>query len=378
LAEALDMPLEILNPILIELSPLKLFVRQGDLIEVDKEMRKYLESEIVKFDPDYEMGMEYLQCLLAKVPIHAIPNWYALSRTADHLFLSIVEKHLLTPQIYQRYLNELVIDYPYAMDIGRQAMKAPGFKLKAKDVMEKYKISHEAFEECMLHLEYNLVCCLGYQQNGDEYEEIVTPFFEWRDYMSFLNSTAPTSIAASDEILKDYADDFGFLKSIAQSLTVKTEASTNERERMCQLHLINDDNTPTQRVEQWLQLPLQEQAATLYRMVLQTQSEDETHSEKDVRQAKKSLKRAIRSGWIYFEDFIRGFVKPLGNAEPVSLKNRGKRWRYVRPVLSAKEEKFVYEAIFGVFQEVGIVSTGKHAGKPCFCVTPFGRLSLED
>ena len=125
LAGALEITQQQLLPLLDILSPTKLFVRQGDHLIVDKEMRKYLESQIDKFDPDYEMGMDYLQSLLAKVPIHAIPNWYALSRASDHVFSAIVEKHLDTPQIYHRYLEDLVIDFPHALQIGREVMKAP-------------------------------------------------------------------------------------------------------------------------------------------------------------------------------------------------------------------------------------------------------------
>jgi hypothetical protein len=33
------------------------------------------------------------------------------------------------------------------------------------------------------------MCCIGYQKVGDEFKEVVTPFHEWREYLSFLKNT---------------------------------------------------------------------------------------------------------------------------------------------------------------------------------------------
>lgn len=380
-ADALDITPQEVLPHLEKLSPTKLFTRQGDHIIVDKEMRKYLESQIDKFDPDYELGMEYLQTLLAKVPMHAIPNWYALSRASDHVFSAIIEKHLLTPQIYQRYLDELVIDFPDAVNVARDVMKAPNFMLTASDVMEKYKMSHEDFEECVLHLEYNLACCHGYQQIGDTFEEVITPFYEWSEYLTYLMETVPDTISSTDRIRRDYRDDFGFLKHITENVEALQNPPKKILSQMQLLHLIEETDegfVPTKRADYWLELPLQEQAATLYRQILHTTYKDKVFNDNDLRQTQKSLKRVTKAGWIYFEDFLKGFTLPLGSAEPTTLKNRGKRWRYTRPTIAEKEIEFIQNAIFDTFLQVGIVATGTHDGKLCFCVTPFGRMSTED
>ena len=68
---------------------------------IDKETRKYFESQFAKFEEDFKPDMEFLQSLLRKVPIEVLPSWYAISRTSNHIFSSIIEKYLLTPQIFQ-------------------------------------------------------------------------------------------------------------------------------------------------------------------------------------------------------------------------------------------------------------------------------------
>lgn len=381
LADALEISLPELNSQLEQLSDIKLFVRRDEAIIVDKEMRKYLESQMIKFDPDYEMGIDFLQNIFSKIPIQAIPNWYALSRTSDHLFSSLIEKYLETPQLYQRYLDEMEIDFPNALQIGKEVLKSPDFCLNATYVMDKYKISHDEFEECILHLEYNLMCCLSYRQVGDKWEEIVTPFHEWREYLTFLRDTAPTSIANPEEIERDYADDFGFLNLLTEHVKKKISVSEKIVAKMLLLHLLEE--TPnglqhSQRTDHWLQLPLHEQAATLYRRMLHHPYVNELFNDRDLRHVQKSLKRVTKAGWIYFEDYLLGLTKAIGTTEPVQLKNRGKRWSYTRPIYTQSEKEFVYHAIFETFLQVGIVATGRHNGKACFSVTPFGRLSLDD
>src|SRR5262245_32500384 len=70
LAEALDVDEALLMPVLHKLSQTGLLSIKGNLVVVDKEMRKYYEAQIAKFDDDFEPGMEFLQGLLSKVPIH--------------------------------------------------------------------------------------------------------------------------------------------------------------------------------------------------------------------------------------------------------------------------------------------------------------------
>ena len=163
-------------------------------------MRKYFEAQILKFDPEFKPGMDYLQSLLRKVPIHVLPIWYSIPRTSNNIFDSVVEKYLLTPQIFQRYMMELNFNDPILSQIVQDVYKSSDFKVYAKDVMEKYKISQEQFEGYLLQLEFHFVCTLGYEKIDEEWTEIVTPLHEWSEYTAFLKSTEVSSVPSVNKI----------------------------------------------------------------------------------------------------------------------------------------------------------------------------------
>jgi hypothetical protein len=60
------------------------------------------------------------------------------------------------------------------------------------------------------------------------------------------------------------------------------------------------------------------------------------------------------------------------------LKNRGKRWKYVTPVYSEQERGLMEMTIFERLYQLGMVATGTHNGKKCFCVTTFGAMALGE
>ena len=112
LVDQLDKNLDKLQAILEKLAKTDLFKIEEDTVVVDKEMRKYFETQIQKFEEDFTPGMEFLQALLKKVPIHVLPNWYPIPRTSNNIFNSLIEKYLETPQTFQRYLSELNLGDP--------------------------------------------------------------------------------------------------------------------------------------------------------------------------------------------------------------------------------------------------------------------------
>ena len=192
LAKSLDREEEEILPVLQTLSKTGLISFEEDAIVVDKEKRKYFEAQMMKFDSDFRPGMEFLKTLLHKVPIHVLPQWYSIPRTSNNIFDSLIEKYLLTPQIFQRYLLELNFHDPVLSGIVEDVFHAPGYKVRAEELMEKYQISHEQFEENMLYLEFHFLCCLSYEKEGEIWKEIVTPFHEWREYLIFLRDTGST------------------------------------------------------------------------------------------------------------------------------------------------------------------------------------------
>lgn len=393
LAKYLDKSEKELRPLLEKLSKTKLFQLEGNEIITDKEMRKYYESQLIKFDDDFKPDMEFLQGLLAKVPIHVLPNWYQISKTSDHIFNSIIEKFFLTPKIYERHLVELVFDEPILTSMVQDIRNAKDAKTPAHFFLDKYKLSREAFEELMLQLEYNFVGCLCYHRVDDAWEEVVSPFYEWSEYLRFLRETTPKTIPEPQKVKRQHENDFGYIIDMNKlieklhcaplplPLPKKTSFSECMVHKMEFLHLAEIRNKQLHPLEfstEWLKMPLTDQAIALYRHPANRFHIDDQYSEKDIREVQKSIKRVGNAGWILFEDFKKGFIRPIGNREPVTLQAKGKRWRYALPSYSESDYQLIEKTIFGRLFETGMVAIGTYEGKPCFCVTPFGRLSLVD
>src|SRR5690242_19541988 len=99
MARSLELEEKILLEILLNLSKTGLLSINGDHVEVDKDMRKYFETQILKFEEDFKPGVDYLLSMLRKVPIHVLPAWYSVPRTSNNIFDSIIERYLSTPQV---------------------------------------------------------------------------------------------------------------------------------------------------------------------------------------------------------------------------------------------------------------------------------------
>ena len=84
------------------------------------------------------------------------------------------------------------------------------------------------------------------------------------------------------------------------------------------------------------------------------------------------------SGWVYLDDFLQGITALVGRAEPVTLKQKGKRWRYALPSYTDEEKALIECVIFDRLFEVGITDVGLYKGRKFFCVTPFGRMAIGE
>jgi hypothetical protein len=389
LMESLDIKAKELKVILEKLSKSRLFKIQGENLIVDKEMRKYYEAQIIKFEDDFHPDLEYLQGLMNKVPIHALPLWYAIPRSSNNIFHSIVEKFLITPKTYERYLQELTFDDPVLTSIVKRIFTPPNYKVSSRKLIEELKLSREQFEEYMLFLEFSLVGCISYSKTKDIWEEVVTPFHEWRDLQLFIQNTNPPIIEDAQNIQSTYQQEFGYLhelnafaktllkkevplKSLPSSI-IDTAVALNiarvEKQKAYQ----------TIHTDEWLEKSLVDQAIILYRQTLNrllSIDQSDTFSEKDFREVEKNLKRLSHGGWIYFDDFIKGCLAAVGSVPPIYLQNKGRRWRYSIPQYQENELKFIQFAICDYLIQTGMVNTGKHKGKLCFCLTPFGKHSL--
>lgn len=392
LAKNLDIDESKLHPVLEKFSHTGLFAFEGDSIVVDKEMRKYYESEIAKFEPDFKPDMEYLQGLLRKVPIHILPLWYAIPRSSNNIFDSIVEKYLISPQIFQRYLVELNLGDPVLSSIVQDIYRAPNFQLSSDTLIKKYNLTREQFEESMLLLEFNLLCCLGYQKSGDKWTEVVTPFHEWREYLAFLQNSAVKPISDAASIQRFRPDDYSFIQDMASVLQSarKQPAPLSSKfdpsyfdQILAKLQLLKLAQVQGNRLhalepaDEWLEMKLENRALYIYRhplnRILSAHLPPHLCNERAIREAEKCITRVLYSGWITFDDFIKGVLVHLADSSSVILKKCGKSWRYTLPEYTADEKALFKAVVFEWLFEVGVIAIGTHQDQDCFTVTPFGQ-----
>lgn len=407
LAEYVESKEDEIYPALEKLQKLNLYKLDGDQILVNKEMRKYYEPQIPKFDDDFRADMEFIKGLLSKVPIHVLPTWYSIPRTSDDIFGSIVEKYLLTPKIYQRYLDEISFDEPILNSIMNDVYSQSDYKIRANEVIEKYNLTREQFEEYMLLLEFNLICCLSYNESNEHWEEVITPFYEWRELLRSRHRTMPKPIENSLEIERTHMHDFGFVmdmsafinetlngpvtvvdeslpEEVAQhvlSRTITPEYSKLLVKMLVKLKLVevNDGQmVPRSIAHAWLNKHLQEQAIAVYRYgAHQGTAVPGGYIDRDLREIENCLKRLLNKGWIYFEDFINACCAPIGDNHPVMLVKKGRRWKYQMPTYTEEDKKTIRQYLFQTLFSAGLIATGIHDGKECFSITPFGRMTMD-
>lgn len=404
MAKNLDCSEEELVPVLEKLSKTGLLTMDADSVMLDKEMRRYFETEVAKFESDFVPDMEFLQNLLKKVPIHVLPIWYSIPRTSNNIFDSLVEKYLLTPQVFQRYLLELSFGDPVISAIAQDVFKAPQYSVPVKDLLKKYQLSEEKFEEHMLTLEFHFVCCLAYQKQEDDWTPVVTPFHEWREYLTFLKTTNTPPLADTKKVKRKRPHDFSFVEEMTlvlqaikkQSVALNPKGLATLATRLPEppeadyldqilrkLQLLklatvqNDKISATEAAAEWLEMRVENRALYLYRhplnKILSAQLPSHLNQESVIRDAEKSILRALYSGWVLFDDFLQGVIEPIGEHPAVTLKKSGKSWKYLLPAYTPEEKALIRAVIFEWLFEAGITATGTIDGKECFMVTPFGQ-----
>lgn len=411
LADILDVRELVLLSALKKLSQTKLLTIHGEMIFVDKEMRKYYESQILKFDDDFQPDIEFLQGLLSKLPMHTILSWYSIPNSSSHIFTSIVESYLSTPKVYQRYLSELNFTDPILKNIVHDVFNASDYKVSGCTLMKKYSLSREQFEEYMLHLEFNFVCCLGYNQVDDVWEEVVTLFYEWSTYLRVQQETAPNAIQEIIEIQRTHPEEDGFLQDLNRILNTvqddpiklakashgwkffdehalivlphvpqedaRTEYLSRLIKTLIELELVSIKEGTLNSVKQsqeWLRKSKHDQKMALYRhSVNRLCNAHVAFAERDYHETVRSLNHLVKQDWVYFDDYINGLTVGLGNADSVVLQNKGKKWKYVFPTYSEDQVHFIKTVIFTGLFDAGLIATGTHRGQPCFSMTSLGH-----
>ena len=395
LLEVVNISKQQLMDILKKLTQVRLIKVQNDVVIVDKETRKYFEGYLEKFQEDFIPGIEFLHYLLDQVPISTLPSWYVIPRTTDNIFQAIVEKFLATPKIYERYLEELQLDNPTLAMIYKDVFAAPDYVLTAKEIMQQHHLSHEQFEEYMLLLEYNFVCRLGYRKRNDCWEEVVSPFYEWHEYLRYRRDTMPQSLYDPKAVQRCHPKDFGFIEDVSTLLksAYKSPISLQNPQGAWRFNLDELSERLKQPINaayarrllevgleielaqiknsQWVVTPLAK---------LWLNKSEADKAEKfcyHLSTVEKSLSRLRKNEWVYLQDFMRGFVSSNGAKEQVVLKHKGKKWKYEFPLYTPEEllvfEDILYQRLF----EGGILAAGVHQGKKCIMLTSFGHMMLS-
>jgi DNA-binding Lrp family transcriptional regulator len=409
--------------ILMKLSETGLFKIEEETVIVDKEMRKYFETQLAKFEENFTPGMEFLQALLKKVPIHILPNWYPIPRTSNNIFHSLIEKYLYTPQTFQRYLAELNFNDETLNRIVSDLFNSPNYRIYSHDLREKYGLSDESFEEMILYLEFNFVCCLVFEKQEDEWIEVVTLFQEWKDYLSFLKESQPKEIQKKHQVKRTRPADFSFVEDMSTLLAIANthpffvkldskerwgveqklthliskewgdfDLSTEEGEQIFKeyfnrviqkllfLKLAKIEKSrliPEPDASEWLTLPIEKRALNTYKMTVSRYPFNEFPTdictERNIHEIEKSISRIIDSNWVFFEDFLKGIIAPISENSKMVLKKTGRYWKYTLPDYSDSETELIRKVIFEWLFEGGIIATGMFEGAPCLQITPLGQ-----
>jgi len=419
LAETLDKSVEEIKNHLNKLSETNLFAVHADHILVDKDMRKYFETQILKFEEDFTPGMDFLQSLLKRVPIHVLPNWYPIPRTSNNIFESLVEKYLITPQTFQRYLAELNLGDEILQGIVEDVFRAPEFKISSAEIMQKYALSQEQFEEAMLHLEFNFVCCLVYEKQGDEWKEVITLFHEWKEYLDFLKNSEPEGVAEDAPVESLRSSDYAFIEDLSSLLTATKkqrlalrlssqelwEFDASEHQKVASilgttsfpgssfeeytsslihkavfLKLARIESSSliiNELSDEWLSLPKEKRALSAYKHTTQNHSYNEfppeLPTERNIREIEKSITRILEKEWVLYSEFMNSVLAPISDDSKIVLKKKGRSWHYSLPQYTDTEQDLIKLITFNWMFEGGIISKGILNGKECIKVTPFGK-----
>lgn len=413
LAEAVELKPHHLVPILDKLKQTKLFKIVGDEIHVDKEMRKYYEFQILKFDPDFKPGMDFLQGLLRKVPIHVLPNWYAIPRSSNNIFDSLIEKYLRTPQVYQRYLLDLTLSDPIQKQIIECVHQANNFEIEAASLIKELGLTQEKLEEHLLYLEYSFVCCVSYKKVDEHWKEMITPFWEWKEYLNKIRLSVPEPVENQKKVTRIKKENFAFIKEmtaileatchspLAISRTTEELITFDDKtfqelkkccpeiskadihhlvSKLCRLKWADALGEKLYALDgghEWLALDLKERAISLYRHPLNgLEREDfskELLSDRALREAEKSIARLPERNWVTFDEFFKALAIPLREEQAISLQKCGRTWRYRLPQYTDEELDFFKAVISQWLFEVGMIALGEIDDSPCFCVTPLGQ-----
>ncbi len=259
----------------------------------------------------------------------------------------------------------------------------------------------------MIFLEFNLVCFISYKKVGSTFQEFITPFHEYKNYLLHLKNTKAKTISNTKKMIRKRKTDFGFVEDLTSVLTLtkkplskeaieqKLTKELNEKDpdiivsktylssvinKLLQINFLEKKDsvlTRTSESESWLKKNLENRALYLYQHSLNLLDSDDEFSEKTILEAEKSISRVINNGWIYFDDFIKGLLASISEDHLVKLVPFKKGYKYAIPTYSNDEINLMRKIIFERLFEAGLVAVGSLNGKDCFCATKLGKTLFE-
>jgi hypothetical protein len=402
LLESTDLEPAELNKSLHLFKQCGLIKEDGEHLVIDKDLRKFFELEIQRFEEDFNPGIEFLAQIFKKVPIHILPVWYALPRTSTNIFESIIEKYLHTPQIYQRLLTDAQTHEPQLKNIIDLLFTADQLELDLEFLQQKFNLGLDSLFQLIAQLEFNLIACVKYQQKDQNYRCILTPFSEFKNYLLHLRNTEALSLDES-KVNKITLAPFDFVeglftlikcfknKTFTYPLNRHQEAELKEAlsennlsyleleelmQKLFQVQLIDQKNGQVninETSQSFISMKPESASLILYRHPLNKPKFNLSISvEKAIRECEKASSRLIGKGWVLVEDFMKGLVIPFSEEQQVLIKKVGRRWQYHLPVYSSLDLEFINYIFTDWFEKVGVMEQGFYNDKPCIRLTTLG------
>jgi hypothetical protein len=409
LSDNLDLPVDEVYAHLEKLAALNLFNFDGRNLQVDKDKRKYFETQITRFEEDFEPNLDFFQNILKCLPIEVLPSWYHVPRTSNNIFQSLIDKHLLTPQIYQRYIIDHTSMNELTALVAKDVFDHTELRIPVTNIMQKYELSRHDFEELALQLEFHILAFVSYH-NGIE---VMTPFHEWREYLLSLKENQSGNL---EDVTPLRPYEFAFIQDMHELINLTEKANieiyfSKEKDsfsveptavpliqasiaadkeyiqklvnKLLTLGLAVVEETflkPTKAAKEWSMIPIMQRAHITFKHphnMLSMQKTSGLATQRSIIEIQKSLSAVKDLGWIYFDDFMTFAMIALNEDKQVTLKKIGRSWSYALPKYSEEEKEFIRQVVTEWLFESGITQIGKKDDKLAFRLTSLGKSIVD-
>lgn len=388
-------------------------IKSGEIV-IDKELRKYFEHELVRFNQDQIPGVPFIQNLLRKAPSQNIPYWYSLPRTSENTFQSIIDKFLATPQIFNRHFQESKFD-DITSCILELVYKAPGYQIPAETVIKKLQISDEQFAKSMLFLEFSFLVCLFYKKISDGFEAILSPFAEIHAFLLYKESVIPKPIKDLKKVKQEDVQPFAFVEELTllldllKQLKIRIVAGENGFcldtksaelvkkshpkwktseisyfkkliKKLISYYFVSETDGQlliTAEGINWLKLSTENRAYHLFRHPELAIARDDFPAnlvtERRTREIIDSVKILYNLDFVLYADFEKSVMVPLLDQTTLTLVSQGATKKYKLPAYTEEEKRYIHTVIMDSLFESGIITKGTYEGQECLALTrPFG------